>query len=606
MLRRLVDRFLMALVFLVLRTFFRSVEVSGRERIPSKRPVLVVANHFNGAVDAVMLVHVFGRVPRFLAKSTLWNVRLARPLYALAGMVPVHRPEDRPADGDNVSAFEAAHRVLAKRGVVAIFPEGTTHDLPALARIRTGAARIAFGAREAGIDGLVIVPVGLAFDDKLALRTRALARVGEPIDLDADLHHYVDGREAAGEDHVDAVRRLTAEIEARLREVFLSLIQNAPFVTYIKDIEGRYLFYNRESERVFHLGTKRYFGKTIRDIYDPTYAAAIVEMDRKVVATGEPILQEVRMPPDVEYEWALLVKFPIRDQAGKVVAIGGFDIDGNVAPQRMVADPEATRAAYRTGRMAAGSGGLKTTPIIDYRTYYDDLPEGDVHLRFHSFSTRARLEKANGYSDNMVMLLQDRRYGDFDTTSPVLVQALAQMDQWLTDATRDGSPVSIEKLRRGGEAHEAGGVVAFLASPAASFVRSLGADPQALVRNGKLAARAARASPERVALYDPAHGESEEQKMRYAARLRRALEDGMLRLVFGPQLDLQSGRIAGLEGLLRWHDAELEPPRSRLSEALGSEREAGKRIAYNIHIACTLRRQLDCASRADDEPGLEA
>jgi PAS domain S-box-containing protein len=120
------------------------------------------------------------------------------------------------------------------------------------------------------------------------------------------------------------------QIEAKLREVearFQSLIQNAPFVTYVKDTEGRYLFYNRESERVFRMGEKHYFGRTIRDIYDPTYAASIVDMDQRVVATGEPILQEVRMPPDVEYEWALLVKFPIRDEHGKIIAIGGFDID---------------------------------------------------------------------------------------------------------------------------------------------------------------------------------------------------------------------------------------------------------------------------------------
>lgn len=43
--------------------------------------------------------------------------------------------------------------------------------------------------------------------------------------------------------------------------------------------------------------------------------------------------------------------------------VGGFDIDGNVVPQRMTADLEATRAAYRTGRMASGAGGLKATPI---------------------------------------------------------------------------------------------------------------------------------------------------------------------------------------------------------------------------------------------------
>jgi EAL domain-containing protein (putative c-di-GMP-specific phosphodiesterase class I) len=56
--------------------------------------------------------------------------------------------------------------------------------------------------------------------------------------------------------------------------------------------------------------------------------------------------------------------------------------------------------------------------------------------------------------------------------------------------------------------------------------------------------------------------------MRYAARVRRALEEGALRLAFAPQLDLRSGRIAGLEGLLRWHDTELgEVSEARAFEA---------------------------------------
>jgi len=104
-----------------------------------------------------------------------------------------------------------------------------------------------------------------------------------------------------------------------------------------------------------------------------------------------------------------------------------------------------------------------------------------------------------------------------------------------------------------------------------------GEDPQTLVRNGKLAVRAARGTPERVAAYDPLQGESEEQKMRYAGRLRRALEDNTLRLVFEPQLDLRSGRIAGLECLLRWTDSELgevsEAQAIEAAEAAGVTRE---------------------------------
>ncbi|HJR23570.1 MAG TPA: PAS domain S-box protein [Dongiaceae bacterium] len=120
------------------------------------------------------------------------------------------------------------------------------------------------------------------------------------------------------------------QVEAKLREVegrFQALIQNAPFVTYVKDSAGRYVFYNRESERVFRIGSGQHIGKTIRDVTPPDFAAIVAEMDRKVVATGEPMVRELRFPREVEYEWALVIKFPIRDENGKVVAIGGFDID---------------------------------------------------------------------------------------------------------------------------------------------------------------------------------------------------------------------------------------------------------------------------------------
>ena len=128
--------------------------------------------------------------------------------------------------------------------------------------------------------------------------------------------------------------------------------------------------------------------------------------------------------------------------------IGGYDNDGKVVAARTVADPAAIRIAYRMGRMTWGGGGLATTPILDYRAYLDDAEGGNIHLRYHSFSTRERLQKANGYTDNQVMLTDDRRWGD-SLKAPVLRNGLAQMDQWLTKIADDTSNDSkLTKLRR--------------------------------------------------------------------------------------------------------------------------------------------------------------
>jgi len=128
--------------------------------------------------------------------------------------------------------------------------------------------------------------------------------------------------------------------------------------------------------------------------------------------------------------------------------IGGYDNDGKIVATRSVADPAAIRTAYRMGRLTWGGAGLATTPIIDYRAYLDDAQGGNIHLRYHSFSTRERLQKANGYTDNHVMLTDDRRWGD-SLKAPVLRQALSQMDQWLTKIADDRSNDSkLAKLRR--------------------------------------------------------------------------------------------------------------------------------------------------------------
>jgi Tannase-like family of unknown function (DUF6351) len=114
--------------------------------------------------------------------------------------------------------------------------------------------------------------------------------------------------------------------------------------------------------------------------------------------------------------------------------VGGWDADGNRQPARTVADPLALRAAYQRGRLTNGGGGLKTTPVIDYRDYGDDAANGDVHTRYHSFSMRERLVKANGHADNFVMMVE--KFGQ-RAISDLGQRAILEMDKWLTAISAD-------------------------------------------------------------------------------------------------------------------------------------------------------------------------
>ena len=119
--------------------------------------------------------------------------------------------------------------------------------------------------------------------------------------------------------------------------------------------------------------------------------------------------------------------------------VGGFDQDAKFTASRVAGDGHAMRQAYQTGRLTSGGGGLRDVPIIDYRAYSDDNPIGDIHLRYHSFSMRDRLIKANGNADNQVMLVEDFRYGYYSSGSPMLLGALRDMDQWLANIAADAS-----------------------------------------------------------------------------------------------------------------------------------------------------------------------
>jgi hypothetical protein len=117
--------------------------------------------------------------------------------------------------------FAECHRVLRHGGVIAIFPEGRASDSPHLLPVKTGAARIALGARASGVGGITILPVGLIYEDKASARSRAYVRLGAPIDLDAAIRAVApDGARLDDLDH-DAVEVLTEEIAARLSRAAL-------------------------------------------------------------------------------------------------------------------------------------------------------------------------------------------------------------------------------------------------------------------------------------------------------------------------------------------------------------------------------------------------
>jgi 1-acyl-sn-glycerol-3-phosphate acyltransferase len=201
-----------------LRWFYRDIQVEGRERIPRDRPLLLVVNHPNALVDALLVVSIVPRRVLLTAKSTIFVNPLASLLLRWLGVLPLFRSSDLARDGArldparNRDTFRAVVAALRRGGAVMIFPEGKSHDEPSLAPLKSGAARMALEARGAeGAPTLAIVPIGLTFERKDAPRTRVFVQIGEALAM-----------ETWQAPEKGAAEALTTEIDTRLRAVTLN------------------------------------------------------------------------------------------------------------------------------------------------------------------------------------------------------------------------------------------------------------------------------------------------------------------------------------------------------------------------------------------------
>jgi len=209
-------------------TYYRWTVAGGR--VPSSGPVLLVANHPNSLFDPALVAAAARRPVRFLAKAPLLRDPGVGWLVRGAGAIPVYRAQDDPAAvGRNDEAFRAAHEALCSGAAVGIFPEGISHDEPAIAPLKTGAARIALGAAALTGGAFPIVPVGLSFRSKQRFRSEALALIGTPVEW-ADL-----ARPDAGPDEVrELTRRIGAAIEAHTLN--LASWEDAPLVEWAAEV----------------------------------------------------------------------------------------------------------------------------------------------------------------------------------------------------------------------------------------------------------------------------------------------------------------------------------------------------------------------------------
>jgi len=217
--------------------FFREVDVQHAERVPRAGPVLLCVNHPNNLIDSLIVSAVVERKVHYLATAALFRNALLGKFLKACGAIPVYRRQDDPDKMDkNAGAFEATVATLARGGLVAIYPEGTTHSESRIQRIKTGAARIAldYESRRAGGLGevLTLIPTGLTFEARKSFGGRVRISFGEPIPITPYLEVY-------REDGVKAVDGLTTAIQWGMEAQVLH-VDRLDRASLVREVEAVY------------------------------------------------------------------------------------------------------------------------------------------------------------------------------------------------------------------------------------------------------------------------------------------------------------------------------------------------------------------------------
>ncbi len=178
----MIYRLLKLPIRLTLYIFFSRIIITGKQYTHTKGPALLVSNHPNSFLDAILIAAFFHEPVHFLARGDAfkkpWHAILLKSLQ----MIPIYRmTEGREHMHLNQDAFDRSVELLKEGKLVLIFIEGISKHTHQLQPFKKGAARIARQTIAAGIYPLII-PIQLRYEHYRGLGKYVQLQVYTPVE----------------------------------------------------------------------------------------------------------------------------------------------------------------------------------------------------------------------------------------------------------------------------------------------------------------------------------------------------------------------------------------------------------------------------------------
>lgn len=106
-----------------------------------------------------------------------------------------------------------------------------------------------------------------------------------------------------------------------------AIMDNSPAVIYVKDINGRFTFINKQFEKLFNLRRRDIIGKTLFDIFPQKIADEMQKNDKDVLEVGHALESEEMAPQEDGIHTFTSIKFPLYDDDENIYAVCGISTD---------------------------------------------------------------------------------------------------------------------------------------------------------------------------------------------------------------------------------------------------------------------------------------
>ena len=151
--------------------------------------------------------------------------------------------------------------------------------------------------------------------------------------------HYVDKKHKAGEEEIDLLSAVSNQIAIALHQAKLyqelkvqsntqkTIINNIPFMAWLKDINGKYMVVNNKMAEAFNLKVEDILGKEDFDFTPFDLATKYREDDLEVIKQRKTKITEEWIIYKGKRMWSETFKSPIIDEDGNVLGTAGLAHD---------------------------------------------------------------------------------------------------------------------------------------------------------------------------------------------------------------------------------------------------------------------------------------